>query len=46
MKFNSEQIEGEALRLSNLNSINNIRYMCHKYNYKWYNPRKEHFNNL
>lgn len=43
MKFNSEQIEGEALRLSNLNSINNIRYMCHKYNYKWYNPRKETF---
>ena len=43
MKFDSEQAQGEALRVSKLDSINKLRYMCYKYNYKWYNPKKETF---
>ena len=43
MKVDSERIEGEALRVSNLDSIDRLRKLCYKYNYKWYNPRKEIF---
>ena len=43
MKVNSEIIEGEALRVSNLNTLDKLRKICYKYNYKWYNPKKETF---
>jgi len=43
MKVNSEIIEGEALRVSILDSIDRIRKICFKYNYKWFNPKKETF---
>jgi len=41
--FIHKKIEGDALYVAKIEKINMIRNVCLKYNYKWYDPRKETF---
>ena len=41
--FIHEKIEGDALQVAKIEKINMLKGLCLKYNYKWYNPRKETF---
>ena len=41
--FIHKKFEDEALYVAKIEKINMIRGLCSKYNYKWYNPRKETF---
>ena len=41
--FIHQKFEGDALNVAKIEKINMIRGLCSKYNYKWYNPRRETF---
>ena len=41
--FIHQQFEGDALYIAKIEKINVLKSICLKYNYKWFNPKKETF---
>ena len=41
--FIHQKFEGDALNVAKIEKINMLKGLCLKYNYRWYNPRRETF---
>ena len=41
--FIHQKFEGDALNVAKIEKINMLKGLCLKYNYRWFNPRKETF---